>query len=123
MHRSAKIKVASLVLLAIMMLSAPKELYAVSLQAYNKIKTTDKFKTYINGVGEGMSWANSMLTIKKQPPLYCSPPTETMDENDYINIIDREIKRTSRTRKIDPNKPSAVEMILLFGLVVEYPCR
>ena len=50
-------------------------------------------KVYIRGVTKGYFWYNSIVGSQKGEKLYCQPMNLLLKENDYLDLIDKEIKR------------------------------
>lgn len=75
-------------------------------------------RAYVNGVGEGYSWANANLISRSLPPLYCEPRGITMTPERYLSILDHSIELwKSATPESAP-----IELLLLQGLQFEFPC-
>ena len=90
----------------------------VFLRAFDKWKSDETFKLYIEGVGIGYGWANTSLEHRKQSKLYCQPANLALDASNYIDIITREIQANKNI--YTPDTP--VELILLIGLEKTFPC-
>jgi len=71
------------------------------------------FESYISGLGVGFSWYNVDM-IMNGKPLYCPPAKLAVTTENYIRILDDEIKR---------NKKIYIEPILLDGLIRTFPCK
>jgi hypothetical protein len=48
---------------------------------------------YLNGVGQGFSWANFWMKEKGIPPMYCQPDSLPLDGSTYMHMVDRFIER------------------------------
>lgn len=109
-------KILSIILMLILSNSA----IAMDVQSYEKLKNSsiDILKVYINGVGYGYSWINSILESQERPPLYCPPRKIALNVENYLAVIDDEIKKASQP--LPPDTP--IELILYFGLVESFPC-
>ena len=53
-------------------------------------------KVYIKGLGEGIGWANVEARARRMP-LYCPPDKLGLDVANYIDILDHEIERFTKT--------------------------
>jgi hypothetical protein len=82
----------------------------IDFKDYRDLKNTPAFKTYLNGVGVGYSWANTMLNQRGLPLLYCQPGKLALGADNYADILQREITNRSSIKPDDP-----VETLLLFG--------
>lgn len=91
----------------------------IMLRDYKTLKSSEQFKIYINGVGIGFSWSNSILERRGAQQLYCQPAKLSLGPENYQNILDNEINDTTNLYK--PDTP--IELILLLGLVRTFPCN
>ena len=76
-------------------------------------------KIYVNGVANGFEWSNSINEQRNVKPLYCPPSALTLNADNYVKILDVEIRR--RGRNIDESDP--VELALFMGLLRTFPCQ
>lgn len=84
---------------------------------YEKLKNTTAFKTYIGGVGNGYSWANSYLKATGVKTMYCPPAKLSMMQGNYLSILDEGVK----AEKV--SEDSYLESILLLQLIKTFPCK
>lgn len=91
---------------------------AVSVKNYQKVKDEEWMKSYVHGVGVGIFWANTQLESKQQSALYCAPDDLPMGRQNYLGILDGEIKRRGEESIAD--RP--IEPLLLLGLIKIFPC-
>jgi len=91
-----------------------------TLKEYESVKTTDWFRNYIGGVGEGIFWANDKNKNLGISPLYCQPDKLTLSADNYLNILQRFIQDNKALKK-HPEAP--VELLLLEGLIETFPCK
>ena len=89
----------------------------VLLKDYAPAKTQSSFKRYVGGVGMAFSIANAELEARRQVPLFCPPHELTLQEENYCDILDRAVS----VGEYAPD--SAIEVILLRGLVQTFPCK
>jgi len=91
----------------------------IEVKDYPHAKSSEWFKTYILGVGNGISWANSR---PNRASLYCPPGVLKLDADEYIAILDRQILDESKKPDgLRDNTP--VELLLLRGLSRTFPCK
>jgi len=109
-----------IVLMLILTLIVASPAIALDVQEYEERKNTsrDVLKIYINGVGEGYSWSNSILKQRGNPPLYCPPQKIALNADNYMAIIDAQIAKMKKSGAIE----IPVELILYLGLVDSFPC-
>lgn len=68
---------------------------------------------YINGLGDGIQWANSGCQ------LYCPPEDSILDIGDYVKILHWAIEVKGESFKDD----YPIGILLLVGLEKHYPCN
>ena len=78
-------------------------------------------KVYIRGVTKGYFWYNSIVGSQKGEKLYCQSMNLLLKENDYLDLIDKEIKYAKKKGFYDDNDD--VEMLLGVSLKREFPCK
>ena len=107
--------------LGIALTAAPDLRAEAYLKDYAPIKDAAWVKTYINGVGVGYAWSNTLLGHQKRAPLYCEPAKLSIQGSDYLELLDKRIASAVKVgRPFGENTP--VELILLDALVDAYPC-
>jgi hypothetical protein len=104
----------ALLLVTIVLTVVPANSF-ISVKDYHDYKDQELFKIYISGVGEGFLMMNSYLRSYEKPPIYCQPGKLVMNADNYINIIESEIKRGAK-------QDSIIELLLLYGLIKTFPC-
>jgi len=126
------------VLSVAMLVAGSAQLQAVTVEVYEKHKA-DPASTeavfdqlYIDGLGDGMRAANVtgfLNSAKLGSPalLYCPPPRLALQTENYIAILEGEIKRRLDLAGDDPIKIRAVmqtsiDHVLMDGLVNTFPC-
>jgi hypothetical protein len=116
----ASIRAGFLAVLLLIFLS-PIALAQMELKDYNEqLKINPVFRSYINGVGRGIAWANVVVKNQKNAPLFCGgPPKLALGPENYISILDAAIK--ARTNDVKPDAP--IELLLLRGLQESFPCE
>jgi hypothetical protein len=118
---------ASLLLTLILWVTGPcvsAEPDALSLKWYRDQKTNPTtpdasrlIELYLKGVGDGLVSANSMMAYRHQQPLFCQPDELALQSGNFIDILEREIKRPPPWRD-----DSSLPFILLRGLQNTFPC-
>jgi hypothetical protein len=90
-----------------------------ALDAYDKMLPEDRriVENFINGIEEGLSWANVVLKNQRQPPLYCQPDRLSITVPQIIGVMRREIN----------NDPALGDyplgMVALIALQRTFTCR
>jgi hypothetical protein len=90
--------------------------------------TRDELKTYVLGLGRGISWANAVLEAREGPVLFCLPSERTPSGEDFVSLLDRELKYAKRGVPYDGTKgrtysaTTPIEIILVNALMSSYPC-
>jgi hypothetical protein len=92
-----------------------------SVKEYKQLKENDVMKTYIEGLGRGFVWANVVMKKETNKSLFCSPEKLALGKDNFIRILDDEIKRQEIDGFIKTQEAS-IEMVLLFGLKNTFPC-
>ena len=79
-------------------------------------KAVPEVNSYLSGIGHGYYYANAYADSIGQHKLYCQPRNNVMDADNYIQILENEIKRGG-------HKPDeTIELIMLSGLRRTFPC-
>ena len=72
---------------------------------------------YVGGVGSGISWANSLIEIKGQTPIYCPPDKLSLNAQNYASIIDKTLENDRSL-----SREMSLAMVLLLGYQRTFPC-
>ena len=72
---------------------------------------------YVMGVGVGYVYANVALSMDKKAMLYCQPEHLQLDANNYLEMLDKELKL------MDLPPDHTIEFLLLEGLQKTFPCK
>ena len=91
----------------------------MNFKEYKAIKNTKEFHLYLKGVGEGLECANEELAARGSKTLYCKPEKETMNVEQYSDILKREVAENAR--ELSDDMPMG--LILLNGLIKRFPCK
>ncbi len=108
--------------------------YITQIYAYSDFKSTDEiFELYsdknteynilifFNGVGTGISWANSILEFENKERLYCPPGDLSFSAKDYFKMYRTEYFRIKEIYDSMDMQPPAY--LVLKGLQTKYPCN
>lgn len=90
--------------------------YAMSVEFYKTESDKQTLGIYVKGIGDGFLWMSSLHEAKGADPLYCPPSKLVISSENYVSILDRQIKRI----KYDQEFP--LGMALLNGLIYTFPC-
>jgi hypothetical protein len=77
---------------------------------------------YIRGMGEGMIWINTKLEREKRP-LFCLTEQVVLNDDNYIDIIDAQIKKLAAVTTQAELDDFQVGTILMYGLQATFPCK
>lgn len=95
---------------------------AVEVGNFDEIKGSEYFRAYIEGVGHGFLWANAELQVnKRQTLLFCVPPSLGLTTDNYVGLIEAEIRDSKANGGINGKAP--VELVLMGALKKTFPCR
>ncbi len=75
---------------------------------------------YFNGLGAGINWTKSFFDKQGMAPLFCEPRKESFGPEDFFRIWRTEYFRKQEIYDSLDSQPAG--LILLFGLINEYPC-
>lgn len=79
-------------------------------------KDQDITKMHINGMGQGLLWANVLLKQRGNTPLYCQPAQLGMTPEQYIAILEDYVKGDAKRRE------APAPLMLLIALQRVFPC-
>jgi hypothetical protein len=77
---------------------------------------------YIRGMGEGMIWINTKLEREKRP-LFCLTEQVALNDDNYIDIIDAQLKKLAAVTTQAELDDFQVGTILMYGLQATFPCK
>ena len=116
-----KVKMSTLLLMLLTCLCTSPAGAIVTVKTYQEAKKNNSFTTYLQGVGEGFSWANVSLKIdRNQDPLFCAPSKLAFTRENYLQILDRYI---SENYSGGASEDVPVELVLLQALREAFPCK
>jgi hypothetical protein len=96
--------------------------YRAIVASNDKARLTE-LKVYIRGLGEGVAWANTFLETSKKPLLFCPPAKLFLGTQNYIDIIEAQIRDRVNTFQKDELDEQEIGMLLVFGLMDTFPCN
>jgi hypothetical protein len=101
---------------------------ALSLKWYRDQKTNPTtpsashlIELYLKGVGDGLLFANASMVFRRQQPLFCQPEELALHGSNFVDILERELKRTP-PRGGPWRDDDVLPFILLHGLMNTFPC-
>ena len=78
---------------------------------------------YITGLGEGLSWANTVIHDEQGRRLFCPPNQVVLDGEAYKRILDATITRLQATAYFEKtHNQRALGYYILLGLQHAFPC-
>ena len=84
---------------------------------YFKAQGGDSFALWVKGVGAGIEAANAWLIANHRAPLFCPPPALALTHDNFLQILDEQMKLT----------PSGVDwpldVVLVNGMIRAFPCK
>lgn len=92
----------------------------IRVKEYEELRKDARFKEYIDGVGVGITWANTALDTTYGVKLFCIPGKLVLGVSNYIRILDDSIKDERKRGTLKPDDP--IEGLLLIGLQRTFPC-
>lgn len=97
-----------------------KPAIALEVQGYEELKVTSPgfLEALIYGVATGYAWSNGILKRRGDQEFYCQPPKISLNADNYISIVDKQIINLKKSGNIE----IPVEYILFLGLVETFPC-
>ena len=91
----------------------------ILVKDYLKHKNEEQVKSYVMGVGVGYGWSNVKLMIRGEKQLFCLPPNLSLNQQNYLTIIDDALKN-SKPKEADD---TPIELILINQLIKTFPCK
>ena len=97
--------------------------FSLHFNQYKRFRQGDEMqqlaaKYYVKGAGDALLFSNGYLDSEGQKKLYCQPNKLSLGPENYINILEEEIKLTPDVQKVD----YPVSLLLLWGLQRVFPC-
>tara|TARA_B100000242_G_scaffold286734_1_gene252674 strand:- start:754 stop:1110 length:357 start_codon:yes stop_codon:yes gene_type:complete len=92
---------------------SPKEIE----EFYSNSTTRNEVVFFFKGLGSGISWSNTII----QEKIYCPPSDQSFTGDDYYSIYKAEyLREKKKWDSLDIQSPG---MIVLFGLIYNFPCN
>ena len=92
-------------------------------QAHAAGPLPDSILNYISGIADGLETSNIVLSWKKKPMLFCQPESLALNSQNFITIIDTEIKRRIASGEKPYGDEYPVMLILVDGMQRTFPCE
>jgi hypothetical protein len=80
-------------------------------------------KVYVQGLAEGIFWVNAFIEKKGKEPLYCQPEKLVLDKENYVEILDEQIKTLSKGLPEKEWEELEIGLLLFHGLQDTFPCK
>ena len=80
-------------------------------------------QAYITGIGTGLVVANVQMWIETEKRLFCQPGKLGLEKDNFIRILDDEIKKLEQTVGFETAQDIFAESVLLGGLKTTFPCK
>jgi hypothetical protein len=89
---------------------------------YKQFKSnSDKYYPYITGLYKGFGWSTTMQE-KIGPKFYCQPGSLSLNYENVINILEKEVIRASKKMSKEEVDKLDVGILLAFGFQNTFPC-
>lgn len=90
----------------------------ITMNSYIKSRHKEYMQFYVVGVVRGFQWANAELVSKGQPPLFCEPRGNILNNKDILPMINALVDDVSKktTERIE------IEDVIRLLLKKVYPC-
>lgn len=79
-------------------------------------------KTYIEGLGEGLTWMNTIELSRHGTPAFCQPGKLALTTDNYRQMLDAQITAASAVAPKAQLDATPVPLLLLQGLKTTFPC-
>lgn len=89
----------------------------ITISHYKQTKNDEQMQIYVQGIGHGYLFANAMNEYSRNPKLYCPPPQLGLNVDNYLEMLETEIRRKS----YPADAPLA--HVLLQALRHTFPCK
>ncbi|MFP6782796.1 MAG: hypothetical protein VCB24_00640 [Pseudomonas sp.] len=112
--------IASLILL----LSSTAQAMTIENFNRNLQNNPEENKYYIIGLGTGYTWMNTYYKTQgiTDTQIFCPPPKIALNADNYIALIQEQIKELNTYKTVDEVNAYPVEMLLLLSLQRSFPC-
>jgi hypothetical protein len=77
---------------------------------------------YLNGVGQGLSWANFWLKTRGLPRMYCQPDSLPLSGGAYLQMVDRQIEFLRPLVPKSQLEETTLPFLLQKALIESFPC-
>jgi len=121
----------------LVLLVLPLVILAAPLRSEMTVKDYQKFKNsndavlvgatraYVNGLGEGVEWAetSAMVLNPDGVRLFCLPSKLSLNEDNFVDLLDQQIKREAAETTQDKLEKSYIGILLVKALRETFPCQ
>jgi hypothetical protein len=115
----------------------PLVLFAVPLRSEMTVKDYQKFtssndvvltgttKAYVHGLGEGVEWAETSAELLNPDGvrLFCLPSKLSLNEDNFVDLLDQQIKREAAETTRDKLEKSYIGILLVKAFRETFPCQ
>ena len=115
-----------LLILGFLAVSAVNVSADMTVKDYKKSSSGDAvailvMKSYVQGLGDGIGWANIAATHDKKP-MYCAPQRLSLGLENFLDIINRQIDIQAKQLTQAELDDSLLGLMLMLGMVETFPC-
>ncbi len=106
-------------LLSAMAFSAPASASPTAKDVLAKLESSsdeDMWKLYVNGIVDGLQWANAAAANRGDQPLFCQPGKLSLSFEQPIEILKNYVAEHPR------NADAPVGLALLYAMKYTFPC-
>ena len=89
-----------------------------SMADYRRLKDDKPFDQYLGGYLTGITEANRILAVRKQPLLFCQPPKLVLNGSNIKQIVDRYWEQ-----KPTHDETTSFGLVALEALQDAFPCK
>ncbi len=113
----------SIAIVAVIVMLSSLSAYAdATVEEYEaELKGDETFAIYMNGLSQGMGWANVAARERCGEALYCVPEKMVLGTEDFVRILDDYIQHRRKTGTLKPS--DRIGPLLLSGLQRAFPCK
>ena len=120
-------KMKNTIFLTVLLFSCISPAFPMDVKKYEEMKNNHKSRAalalYIGGIGESYSWSNAIVTLRGDKNLFCPPLKISLNEGNYIDIVDKQVVKMKNTKNKDAKAEEIpIELMMYYGLVEAFPC-
>ena len=97
--------------------------FQYNLLAFEELRKTNKetARAMMAGIGLGLFTANTILSYKESPRLYCQPSSLSLNAENYMQIYEAKLEKNRE--EFSSFKNIHAGEVLLLGLIESFPCQ